>query len=84
MSRLFVSEILSGFGIMGATVATACGLAGIIGVISTSPRFCPEAVGPARCREAGSKAALIGSYGLTAAGVASAVYVVGLAIDPEA
>jgi len=84
MSRSFVSQILSGFGIMGTTVATVCSLAGVIGVISTTSAFCPEAVGPARCREAGSKAALIGAYGLTAAGLASCVFVAGRLIDDEA
>ena len=69
---------------MGSTVATICGLAGVVGVISTTPAFCPESVGPARCRAAGSKAAMVGAYGLTAAGLASCLFVAGRVLDPEA
>ena len=55
---------------MGATIATATTILGIVGVIVTTPSLCPESVSPARCSAAGSKAALIAAYGLTAAGAA--------------
>jgi len=69
---------------MGTTAATICGLAGVVGVISTTPTFCPDSVGPARCSAAGSKAAMVGAYGLTAAGLASCLFVAGRVLDPEA
>ena len=84
MSRLVIARALSASGVMGATLATVASLAGIIGVISTSPAFCPHSVGPARCSAAGSKAALIAAYGLTAAGAAGLLMVAGQAVDPEA
>lgn len=84
MSRLVIARALSASGVMGATLATAASLAGIIGVISTSPAFCPHSVGPARCSATGSKAALIAAYGLTAAGAAGLLLAAGRVVDPEA
>ena len=84
MSRLSIARTLNGLGVMGATFATAASLVGIIGVIVNTPAFCPHSVGPARCNAAGSKAALIAAYGLTAAGAAGLLLVAGQAVDPEA
>ena len=84
MSRFVIARALSGAGVVGATVATVASLAGIIGLISTTPALCPQSVGPARCSAAGSKAALISAYGLTAAGCAGVLLLAGQAIDPEA
>jgi len=69
---------------MGGTFASAASLLGIIGVIVNTPTFCPESVSSARCSAAGSKAALIAAYGLTAAGAAGLLLVAGQAVDPEA
>lgn len=84
MNRFAVARVLSASGVMGATLATVASLVGTIGVISTAPAFCPHSVGPARCSAAGSKAALIAAYGLTAAGAASLLLVAGKLADPEA
>ena len=84
MSRLVIARALSASGIVGATVSTVCGLAGVVGVIVTTPALCPESVSPARCSAAGSKAALIGAYGLTSAGLASCLFVAGRLVEPEA
>ena len=84
MSRLVIARALSGAGVVGATVATVAALGGVIGVIVTTPTFCPDSISPARCSAAGSKAALIGAYGLTAAGLASCLFVAGRLVDPEA
>ena len=84
MSRLVIARALSGAGVVGATVATVAALGGVIGVIVTTPTFCPDSISPARCSAAGSKAALIGAYGLTAAGAAGLLLVAGKAVDPEA
>ena len=84
MSRLSIARALSASGVMGATVATVASLAGVVGVIVTTPALCPDSVSPARCSAAGSKAALIGAYGLTAAGLASCLFVAGRLVDPEA
>ena len=84
MSRLTIAQTLNGLGVIGATFATAASLVGVIGVIVSTPAFCPHSVGPARCNAAGSKAALIAAYGLTAAGAAGLLLVAGQAVDPEA
>ena len=83
MSRLTIARALNASGVMGATFATAASLAGIVGVIVSTPAFCPDSVGPARCNAAGSNAALIAAYGLTAAGAAGLLLVAGQAVDPE-
>tara|TARA_B100001287_G_scaffold265185_1_gene257840 strand:- start:2132 stop:2386 length:255 start_codon:yes stop_codon:yes gene_type:complete len=84
MSRLTIAQTLNGLGVIGATFATAASLVGVIGVIVSTPAFCPHSVGPARCNAAGSNAALIAAYGLTAAGAAGLLLVAGQAVDPEA
>lgn len=84
MSRLSIARALIASGVMGAAFATAAGLAGIVGVIVTTPAFCPDSVGPARCDAAGSNAALIAVYGLTAAGAAGLLLAAGQVVDPEA
>jgi hypothetical protein len=84
MSRLTIARTLNASGVMGATFATVASLAGIIGVIVNTSAFCPHSVGPARCSAAGSKAALIAAYGLTAAGAAGLLLVAGRVVDPEA
>ena len=84
MSRLSIARALNASGVMGATIATATTILGIVGVIVTTPSLCPESVSPARCSAAGSKAALIAAYGLTAAGAAGLLMVAGKAVDPEA
>jgi len=83
MSRLFVARALSVSGVMAGTVATVVSLAGIVGVIVTAPTFCPESISSARCSAAGSKAALIAAYGLTAAGAAGLLLVAGRAVSTE-
>ena len=84
MNLSTVARVLNVSGVMGATVSTAVSLAGIVGVIVTTPTFCPESISSARCTDAGSKAALIAAYGLTAAGAAGLLLVAGQAVDPEA
>ena len=51
-------------------------------MIVSTPTFA-SSVGPARCNAAGSNAALIAAYGLTAAGAAG-LLVAGKLTDPEA
>lgn len=84
MSRFTIARTLNASGVMGATFATVASLIGLIGVVSSTPNFCPQSVGPARCSAAGSKAALIAAYGLTAAGAAGLLLAAGRVVDPEA
>jgi len=84
MSRLFIARALSASGVMGATLAALASLAGIVGVIVTTPTLCPESVSAARCRAAGSRAALIAAYGLIGAGAAGGLLMAGQLTDPEA
>ena len=84
MNRTSLARALNASGVMGATFATAASLAGIIGVIVNTTAFCPHSVGPARCNAAGSNAALIAAYGLSAAGAAGLLMAAGKLADPEA
>lgn len=84
MSRLTIARALNASGVMGATIATAVSLAGIVGVISTSPAFCPHRIGAARCSSAGSKAAGLAVYGLIGAGAAGCLLMAGKVTSPEA
>ena len=84
MSRLSLARALNGSGVLVGVYGTAAGLIGLLGVISTTPTLCPESVSAARCRAAGSKAALISAYGLIAAGAAGALVAAGRLTDPEA
>lgn len=84
MSRLFLSRALSASGVMGATLAIVASYAGIVGVVISTPQFCPESLSAARCRAAGSKAALIAAYGLIGAGAAGGLLMAGQLTDPEA
>ena len=84
MTRSFFAETLRGLGVISFTFSTAAGIVGIVGILSTLPGLCPETVSPARCQAAGSKAALIGVYGLTAAAAGSCAFVAGRLVDSEA
>ena len=84
MSRLSIARGLCNAGTAGALVASFVSLIGIVGVIVNTSSFCPESVGPARCRAAGSKAANLAVMSLIATGAAGAVMLAGQAIDPEA
>ena len=84
MSRLSIARGLCDAGTAGALVASFVSLIGIVGVVVNTSSFCPESVGPARCRVASNKAANLATLSFIAAGAAGAVILVGQAIDPEA
>tara|TARA_Y100000592_G_scaffold61505_1_gene96072 strand:- start:211 stop:465 length:255 start_codon:yes stop_codon:yes gene_type:complete len=84
MSRLLIARTLNASGVMGATVGVAVSLAGIIGVVVTTPTACPESIGPARCNAAAFKAANLAAFGLIGAGVAGGLLMAGKLTDPEA
>ena len=79
----FASALNAG-GIMAATIGTFTGLAGIVGVIVTTPTLCPESIAPASCRTAASKAAGLATQGVIVAGVAGLMIAGSRVIDPEA
>lgn len=89
MSRLTAARSLAAgalvpSGIAVTLVSSFVSLIGIVGVIVTTPTFCPESVNPARCRAVSDNAALLGAYGLTVAGVGGALFFAGRLADPEA
>ena len=79
-----LSSALNAGGVMAATIGTVTGLAGIVGVIVTTPTFCPESIAPASCRTAASKAAGLATQGVIVAGVAGLMIAGSRVIDPEA
>ena len=84
MSSLSIARALTGAGVMAGTIGTVTGLAGIVGVIVTTPAFCPESIAPASCRTAASKAAGLAMQGLLTAGVGGLLVAGSRVIDPEA
>ena len=80
----FASALNAG-GIMAATIGTATGLCGLIGVIVSSPSFCPRhPVNAALCRNAATKAAGLATQGIITAGVAGLMIAGSRVIDSEA
>ena len=80
-----VSRALNAGGIMAATIGTATGLCGLIGVIVSTPSFCPRhPVDAALCRSAATKAAGLATQGIITAGVAGLMIAGSRLIDPEA
>ena len=84
MSRLTIARTLNASGVMGATLATAVSLLGLLGVIVTTSTACPESIGPARCSRAAGNAGLLAVYGLIGAGAAGGLLMAGKLTDPEA
>ena len=78
-----VARVLNASGVMGATIGTAVSLAGIVGVVATTPAACPERIGQARCNAAAFKAANL-QFGLVGAGCAGGLLMAGKIADPEA
>lgn len=83
-ARSLAAGALVPSGLALTIVSTGLGLAGIVGVIVTTPTFCPESVGSARCRAAGDNGAILAVYGLIAAGAGGALFAAGRLADPEA
>lgn len=79
-----LSFALNGAGVMAGTIGTVTGLAGIVGVIVTTPAFCPESIAPASCRTAASKAAGLATQGVIVAGAAGLMIAGSRVVDPEA
>jgi hypothetical protein len=84
MSRLFIARVLNASGVMGATLGVAVAYAGILGVVVSTPTFCAERIGPARCNAAAYKAANLAALGLVSAGAAGGLLMAGKLTDPEA
>ena len=84
MNRTIIARFLNASGVMGATFATAVSLAGIVGVVATTPTACPDRIGPARCNAAAFKAANLAAFGLVGAGAAGGLLMAGKLADPEA
>lgn len=83
-ARSLAAGALIPSGIAATLVSSFVSLIGIVGVIVTTPTFCPESVSPARCRAASDNAALMAAYGYVAAGVGGALFFAGRLADPEA
>ena len=84
MSRLLIARAVNAGGIMAGTIAGHLSLLGILGVIVTTPSFCPRhPVDAALCRSTATKAAGLASQGLITAGVAGLMIAGARAIDPE-
>ena len=80
----FASALNAG-GVMAATIGTITSLTGLVGVVVTTPTFCPRhPVNAALCRNAATKAAGLATQGLITAGVAGLMIAGARAIDPEA
>lgn len=80
-----LSSALNAGGICAATIGTFTGLAGLIGLIVSTPSFCPRhPVDAALCRNAASKAAGLATQGIITAGVAGLMIAGARVIDPEA
>ena len=84
MSRFTIARALNASGVMGATLATAVSLIGLLGVIVTTSTACPESIGPARCSRAAGNAGLLAVYGLIGAGAAGGLLMAGRLVNPEA
>lgn len=84
MSRLSIARALNASGVMGATFATAASLIGIVGVIVSTPQFCPESLPAERCRVTSRNAAGLATQGVIVAGAAGLLIAGSRAIDPEA
>ena len=70
---------------MAATIGTITSLAGLVGVVVTTPTFCPRhPVHAAQCRNAATKAAGLATQGLITAGIAGLMVCTARVIDPEA
>lgn len=70
---------------MAATIGAFTGVAGIVGVIVTTPTFCPRhPVNAALCRNAATKAAGLATQGIITAGVAGLMIAGSRVIDSEA
>ena len=79
------SSALNAAGVMAGTIGAVTGFAGVVGVIVTTPTFCPRhPVDAAQCRNAATKAAGLATQGLITAGVAGLMIAGSRVIDPEA
>lgn len=78
------SFALNGAGIIAGTIGTITGLAGVVGLIVSTPQFCPESLPAERCRVTSRNAAGLAMQGLLTAGVGGLLVVTAGVIDPEA
>lgn len=83
-ARVLTAGALVPSGIALTVVSSFVSLIGIVGVIITTPTFCPESAGPVRCRAVGHNGAMLAAYGLVAAGVGGGLFAAGRLADPEA
>ena len=80
-----ISRALNAAGIMAGAIGTVTGLTGLIGVIVSTPSFCPRhPVDAALCRNAATKAADLATQGIITAGVAGLMIAGSQIVDPEA
>ena len=80
-----IGSALNAAGVMAATIGTITSLTGLVGVVVTTPAFCPRhPVDAAQCRNAASKAAGLATQGIITAGVAGLMIAGARVIDPEA
>lgn len=85
MPCLSIARALNAGGVMAATIGAMTSLTGLVGVVVTTPTFCPRhPVDAALCRNAGTKAAGLATQGLITAGVAGLLIAGARVIDPEA
>ena len=85
MSRLLIARAVNAGGVMAGTIAGHLSLLGILGVIVTTPSFCPRhPVDAAQCRNVATKAAGLATQGIIVAGVAGLMIAGSRVIDPEA
>ena len=77
------ASALNAAGIMTGVIGTVTGLAGVVGVIVTTPQFCYSSRADI-CRNAAGKAAGLATQGLITAGAAGLMIAGARSIDPEA
>ena len=80
-----LSSALKGAGVLAGTYGAAASLIGTIGLLVSTPTFCPRhPVDAQLCRNAFKSAANLAVYGLIGAGAAGLMLAASRAIDPEA
>ena len=81
--RSTLSNTFTGVGIMAGTLGTVTALAGVVGLIVSTPQLCPDSLPAERCRVTTRNAAGLATQGLITAGVAGLLIVAGRVSDSD-
>ena len=78
-----LSFTLNGAGIIAGTYGAVLSLAGIVGVIVSTPNNCPQSIPASQCRATSHKAAGLAAAGLIGAGAGGLLIAGSRVINPE-